>query len=658
MPEDGETFNLFIYGTLKDPRVFRAVLGRRLVRRRQEADQVASFCPQEAILDGYTKISPDHTYLYAVPDPQGRIRGLLVGPLPKDCLDALGHYEGRNYSRRRVDVQTRDGTKRAVAFVGKLRQLEHSFGYAFRDPLKQEVLLQRKIDAALRERERRELHTHEHAGRRAVSELHGPTIRDLVRRHFDAGGISDYAIRHSIQDRPLPDFASILDDPEAVTLAPNYLGMMVRQAIFNEFEERIHQEFRYELDHMPHDVRYYDRTISSLVALGMLNDSPEVLGVLIGDCLTEMDFHRDRLVDFVRWAIDAADALYEPARAKQQLTFVRSHMGQGFIPLGAELEFSNIGHDVIHDPDGRRLRDRTYDGFYYFADFGLDVLTWRLGGHIDDHRLKAPGHRRRGFFEVALGSLSIEANLSKPVTSDPWVLNQFIHQAMRFYEIAPHSVHISLELRRQQRPDVERMLPLAAMKCLFAVAGDPVRRPDGRVRINRLVTDEIIRTDRGAGMLFSEIRKRHSSEVDESFPSIPGRRRGRYVQQFRFPRLAPRLNYEPIAMALKGLQISRRPGSFLTPTQYEQSPAHRRRFEQLIEWGANPQPISEKDIEKVLGYIHEGLMTERRSKPAHSEAYIAWAISEIRTMLTDFNRMLTEQPTADKSNAPAAPGFG
>ena len=112
---------------------------------------------REAVLDGYKKVSPDHTYLYAVPDPQGRIHGAMIGPLPAQSMASLLRYEGRNYSRRAVTVRTDDGLYKAVAFVGNLKKMEHSFGYAFHDPFKQEVLLREKIEAALLEAQHEQL---------------------------------------------------------------------------------------------------------------------------------------------------------------------------------------------------------------------------------------------------------------------------------------------------------------------------------------------------------------------------------------------------------------------------------------------------------------------------------------------------------------------
>ena len=647
--EQRKTFNLFVYGTLTNPWVFRAVLGKQLVTKRTQADGQDILHARRAVLNGYKKISPDNTYLYAVPEAHSRIIGYLIESLPADDMEALKRYEGRNYRRKKLRVQTATGPETAVVFMGIIEQLEHSFGYEFRDPFKQEVLLDRKIDQALIETEREQFHTTEKVTRRAVAELKGPTIRDLVRRHFDSGGISDYAIKHSLQDHPLRDFSRIVKDPKALTLAPNYLAMTVRQVIFNQFEERIRREFRYELDHMQLAADYYDRTVTSLAALRILNEAGPMVNVLVGDCLAEFNFTASKLIDYVRWAVATSDAIYDEKNAKRHLNFIRNHTGGGYIPMGAELEFSNVGHRVISDPQCKTVCDGKYDGFVFFRDFALDILTWKLGGHIDDHHVKSSDKPRRGFFEVALGNLSIEANISKPLTNDPWIMNQFIHETRQFYDITPHSLHISLQLRSQHSPIIDRLPQIGVFKCLFALAGAPDVGGDGNIRINRLVREEIIGKDlpdthasqNAPHMLFSEISRRHSSEDDQSRHVVLPSDRGRYVQQFKFLRLSPKINYEPIAMALKGIQISLRPGSFLTAAQHESSRKHRRLFEELTEWGKNPTALSRDDIEAFLGPMHEGLMKERRGKPAHTPAYIAWSINRIRLMLDKFNKLLS-----------------
>jgi hypothetical protein len=553
-------------------------------------------------------------------------------------------YEGRNYVRRTLEVQTSEGKIRAVVFVGNPKRSEdETFGHEFRDPLKQEILLDQKIEDAIRESEVEQRYVDEDLTRRAFTELYGPAIRDVRRRHFEAGGISNYAIRTAIKSKPIRNWDRVREDPVAPRYAHNYLRMVMRQVVFNQFEERIRRELRYELDHLPVSEGYYDRIVSSLIALRIINQSRrEPLDDAVRHYLDDLDFPKANLIDIVREAIVIADSLYDQQPAKSQLNFVRSHMGFGHLPLGAELEFSNIGHGVVSDPVGEQMRDPIYDGFLYFEDFGLDALTWRLGGHIDDHHRKKPGQPRRGFFEVALGNLSIESSISKPITPDPWVLNQLIHQTRQFYDVTPHSVHMSMQLRRQYKPDRDRLPPVHILQCMFALAGDTVRDADGQYRVHRLSSEEIIRFDPKPNMLFSEISKRYSRRGDDA--GVPGAKvdEGLYVQQFRFLRLSEKTNYEPIIMGLKGIQLSLRPGSFLTPKQWENSPRHREVFEHLVEWGKSPSPIGDLDIDDFLANVEAGLLSERRGKPAHSRAYIAWSITQLEAVLRKFNRQTSE----------------
>lgn len=627
-------FHLFVYGTLMSPSVFRAVLGLRLVHHEETADGVDNVYACDAVLPAYKKVSPDGTYLYAVPDPHGRIHGYVAGPLPGECLAALRRYEGSNYRLLRVKVLTAEGPVRAVVFVGREEQFSHAFGWRFRDHLKQELLLRGKIDKALREDEITRLHTNEEITRRALSEFHGRTIRDLVRHHFDAGGISTFAIHQAIRDEPLREFSKDMStDVDARLFAPAYLAMVVRQVMFNQIEDRVRDEFRYNLDRMGTQEKFYDRTISALAAMRLLNAQAELMHLLTGDVLSELPLASHRLIDYVRWAVVAADATYDPAAAGREIRSIREHMGGGHIPLGAELEFSNIGHDVILDPAARRVRDSRYDGFLYFRDFALDILTWKLGGHVDDHRVKSSSERRRGFFELAFGSLSVEENISKPITDDPWLLNQMTHAAMKFYDIAPHSLHVSLQLRSPNRPVQDRPLPLSVMKCLFALTGDPAPAAEGGVCITRLCGEEIIRKKPTMQMLFTQISRRRSVEEDSDVPGF----RGRWVQQFKFLRLSPTLNYEPIIMALKGLQIHFKPGSFLTGEQYRTKPVLARMFDDLVRWGRRTQPLAEEAIEQFLSAAHEGLMREHRGRPAHRPAYIAYCLARLREDLGKFN---------------------
>lgn len=633
-------FHLFVYGTLMSPTVFRAVLGRRLsVLPTDVQDDPSVALAREAVLPGYTKVSPDNAYLYAVPDPQGRIRGYCVGPLEPECMDALEQYEGRNYRRVEVEVRTASDAVRAYAFVGDEAQMSHTFGYEFRDHLKQEVLLREKIDAILGELQRALGREDTEVDRRALAELHGQTIRDLMRQHFESAGISNFYIRQALEGRQLRDYQRILSQPRAAELSYPYLALVIRQVLFNEIEERIRTDFRYDLDRMRISNRFYERTVSTLATLRLLNEQPALLEMLAADALVDVRFDsQHHLIDFIRWAVSAADAVYNPAEAHAHIRYVRTHMGRGSIPLGAEVEFSNTGHWVIAQPEGLEAVDPVYQGFQYFSDFGLDILMWKLGGHVDDHREKVSDRPKRGFLELAFGNLSIAANLSKPITDDPWLLNQLIHETMRFYPVRPHSVHISLQLPHDQPYEPDRALPPAVMRCLFAMLGDPRRCLDGKVRLVRLTGSEIVTRGQAPAMLFSAIARRRSEGGEDGYD--PDARRGPLVQQFKFLRLAPRINYEPVAVALKGLQIRYGPGNFLTAGQYRRSASLRQLWHDLLDWGDAPTPLPAAEIDDFLAAVHDGLARERHGQPAHGEAYIGFCLDHLRTELERFNAML------------------
>ncbi len=637
-----DAFNLFVYGTLMSPWVFRAVLGKELVTTPDAADAKDRFFPRPAVLNGYAKISPDQTYLYAVPEPHSRIDGYLIGPLPAEALKSLRQYEGRNYSQKRTKVHTADGHEPAVVFVGNLKELTHEFGHEFRDRFKQEVLLEKKIDHALAETQRELLADTDPSTRRALAELHGDTIRGIVRRHFEAGGISDYAIRHSFLDVPLPSFAALRADPHARQLAPVYLRLIIRQVIFNELEDRIYHGFRYELDHIGGSADCYERSTSSLIALRMLNTSP-VLDRYASQCLAELSFDTHDLMDYTRWAVAAADGLYDSNQAQAELAFIQQHTCPGRIRLGTELEFSNIGHGVILDPQGQSFRDDEFDGFYYFYEFALDSLMSKLGGHIDDHHEKRRGRPRRGFLETALGVISFEDNLSQPVTTDPWLLNQLIHELRTFIPVMPHSVHLSLQVPSRARPSANRALPLEIAQCLLALGSEMIVLDDGQCVLTRLIGNQMHTDGPQPKMLFSELRRRHRTREDDSHALLhTGGKRGNIVQQFKFLQLSEAINYELLAVALKGIQLSCRPGSFLLGGQYGKSPRLRQLADALPTWATDLTPLGSKTIKTFLDAVRAGLMEEAPTGPAHSLAYITWSINQLDKQLKAFDAAIRQ----------------
>jgi gamma-glutamylcyclotransferase (GGCT)/AIG2-like uncharacterized protein YtfP len=97
---------LFVYGTLQDESLVERLLGRRLRW-------------QPAVLEGYCRML-DASIGYPVVHPLAgaSVDGRLLENLDRETLAALDAYEGREYRRVSVRVQTSDGrTVDAYAYV-------------------------------------------------------------------------------------------------------------------------------------------------------------------------------------------------------------------------------------------------------------------------------------------------------------------------------------------------------------------------------------------------------------------------------------------------------------------------------------------------------------------------------------------------------------
>jgi hypothetical protein len=113
-----------------------------------------------------------------------------------------------------------------------------------------------------------------------------------------------------------------------------------------------------------------------------------------------------------------------------------------------------------------------------------------------------------------------------------------------------------------------------------------------------------------------------------------------YVQQYKFIRLDSRANYEPLILALKGLQMAYNPADYLTSEQLRASEKLRREFSELKKWAAEPTPISPQVRARFLETVKAGLMNEYIRRPAHKLHYIDWALSAIDVQLRIFNQQL------------------
>jgi hypothetical protein len=175
-----------------------------------------------------------------------------------------------------------------------------------------------------------------------------------------------------------------------------------------------------------------------------------------------MPYEKNDLIDYVKYAVRAARSLFDRRVVSSHLTRVRTSMQMGLVPLGAEIELSNVGFAAV-EPQRSKVKsfDAKYDVFRYFHDFQMEVLSWKLGGYIDDHSGSTELAGRRGFLELAPGRLSIAGELSRPATADPWMLNHLIREIV----LSASFVSVASQTNRQSKA-------IAAWFCeVFACSG-------------------------------------------------------------------------------------------------------------------------------------------------------------------------------------------
>jgi hypothetical protein len=540
------------------------------------------------------------------------------------------------YDRDTVKVIAAGGTVEAVAYLADHKTMRKHFGDRFQVNLIHELWLRKRIERFL-ERHTRPGETSVDADleRRAQRELIATTERDLVMSHYRTKPVSDFTIEHEL-DRPRPSIKHLYGDQEARQFIENYIALVVRQVVLNQFEEKTRERYRYEIERFRISGRYYSRSVSLFIALRMINANARVVDLIVQECLNTMPYPDHDLIDYVKYAVSAADSCFTWQLPRDLLGRAAANFQPGLIPLGAEIELSNLGYRAV-PPHSAEVVDFVYDNFRYFHDFKLDVLTWKLGGYIDDHTTPEGDQRKSGFFECAPGRLNAERELSRPVTADPWLLNQLIQEMITFYHTTPHSLHLSFQVLKHQ-VGKQGILPPEFVKCLFALGGGLKKNEQGRFFISRMANNEILRDRRGEELVFSRTSKRNwYLGEDDIYDKAPAHATT-WVQQYKFIRLDEQVNYEPLILALKGLQVSCNPGDYLTSEQLKEDPKLRDEYAGMKEWTAAPAPLSSGSVADFIDAVREGLMKESRGRPAHRLHYIQWALGALRTQLQMFNK--------------------
>ena len=637
---DGQSkVNLFVYGSLRDTVVFRSICGLGFTRKTSRVD-AGTLYAEPAFLSGYRRVSPDNVYYYAVSAPAARIEGLVIHDVPDEAIEDIDRYEGRHYKRDTVLVHTGRGPIRAEAYLVSTESMQKRFGDRFHVNLIHELWLRKRIGRFIRKRIRPGERTRDaDIERRADRELLATTERDLVIAHYGTDSISDFYLERQL-NKPRPSIRHLCEDPQARPFMQNYALLVVRQVLLNQLDERIQAEYRFHLEHIMTSERYFKRSVSMLAALQMINThSPEV-DRITEQCIKTMPCESHDLFDYVKYGVRAARSLFEPRLAKAAIERITANLQGGLVPLGCEMELSNLGAAAVEPWPGQSDGlDPVYDGFRYFFDFRLDVLCWKLGGYIDDHSGSSERTRRSGFLELAPGRLSIAGDLSRPATADPWLLNQLIHEITTFYDVRPHSLHLSFQLRRRQIGR-QKVMPLGFVQCLLALGGGLETRPEGGRWLSRLGRGEIIQWKPQEELVLARTSKR---KWHYGLDVAPGKARVRtttHVQQFKFIRLDRKADYEPLILALKGLQLAYNPGDYLTAAQMDEQPALRQEYEGLKQWASAPAPIPASTTDAFLEAVHHGLAVEGHRRPVHNLHYIDWALGCIRAQFRLFNQQV------------------
>ncbi|MHC4326700.1 MAG: gamma-glutamylcyclotransferase family protein [Planctomycetota bacterium] len=635
--------NLFIYGSLRDRRIFQSVSGLSFARRASKIDGETLFA-EPALLPRYRKVSPDNVYFYAIAARSSRIDGLVIHDVPAPAMAEIDRYEGKRYVRDTVQVNTANGPIGTEAYLVTHDSMEMHFGDRFHVNLIHELWLRKRIERFIKRHTRPGERTVDaESERRAHRELLATTERDLVMSHYHSDAVSDYYLEHEL-DRPRPSIRHLYDELEARPFIKNYLALVVKQVLLNQLEEQVQSQYRFELDRMRTSDRYFNRSVSLLAALQMINANRRAANLIIDECLRTMPYDKNDLIDYVKYSVRASISMFDARVARAKLTQIRSNLQPGLVPLGIEIELSNLGPAAVEPQRSiRKVFDPVYDGFKYFHDFRLDVLSWKLGGYIDDHSGSTNQARRSGFLELAPGRLNIAGELSRPATADPWLLNQLIREIANFYNVRAHSLHLSFQLRRRQLGR-QRILQLPFVKCLLVLGGGPERKRTGRLWVSRMGYDEIKQYEYGEELVFARTSKRRWYLGEDEIANKPPAQATTYVQQYKFIRLEKRTDYEPLIVCLKGLQLAYNPADYLTAEQLRGNRTLQRQYEQLKKWAAEPTEISRQTINRFVRTVRYGLMNEGHHRPVHRLHYIDWILSAIETQLRTFNEQLKHMP--------------
>ncbi len=603
---------LFVYGSLHNDQYFQILTGR-------------TFPWQEAELLDHRRVQPRNSFAFAVPWKGSQVRGKLLTGLSPAVMHTLDKYEdeGKLYHRRLARIKLDQEVVSAWVYIGNPKALKSYFkkGFQERDRIEEFVLNQ--VDGYLEGKaDRCLLIDRKNLALCITRELLSEEVESLLSQHFQDAGLPSFIIKHEIAAANLPSLDWLALERKAKTYASSYLKLAVKFIIFNQIEDRFRNQYRGSVQTAPH---FYHHTISGLMALKLLQEQRDRLASAMTQ-LQVAEYHADsRYIDYTVAAVMIAEEIYQDALADEIVYWVKKNRRLGVNPLGAELEFSNLGVRAIGAAENQ---DPVYDGFYYFYDFDLMRRGWKLGAHIDDHGfLTSPDVRTRGFLELAFGRYRLLGDVSKPATQDPWVLSRMIELAVDYIDVKPHSLHISIETL-PDRPFLKLADPQYFL-CLLLLGGDLREDEHGRLREMRIYQEEILHPD--VGICLSRLNRHHQNPDDKTWLS---------VVEFQFARLLHGHDYQPLIMALKGFQTAANPCPFKGVKDCPHQAYYEEIEHSLIQWAAFPTAIASSSLSSFMHLVEQGLMEEAKQSSGEYHHYARGMLQQIEKILHHKNELV------------------
>lgn len=580
--EVGVEHRLFVYGTLMHDRNVKMLLGRNVKS-------------EVAILNNYIRIAPSWSFPFVVPQAHTKTQGRILFDLTDDELNILDKFEdeGNLYWRQRVNVTLENGDKTTCyTYVGRVDKLQASFGKEVNFNDRFSTYLENKIGELLGDvsTDRPDIH------RRVLQELMGSAVDTLIESVFEGDYLCNYIMIATLNDAKPPHLLEVLQNEALRPYAPNYLHLVVQHIVLNQFIDHFRAQ---SPNYTRIDDHYLKHGIALLMALIYYNIYKEDIERLY-DAYEIRSINQGRSYrDLAAIAIDIADEMYDVEVAESVMEEVDESWYSAPTPLGAELEFSNLGVRAVSAQSGD---DPDFDSFYWFSDFDLMRRMWRLGGHVDSHsEILNAKTRNRGFLEYALGRYQIVGDLSRPLFVCPWALGRIVNELVKFQEaVRPHSVHISMEISNLTGLTLDQQHNEESLACLLLLGGDIRPDADGILREWRIWNRELC-LDPASNTLNFLSRKIHYSRAEDETSKSE-------VLEFKFLRLFKEdVDYEAVITALKGyvIETNARPITAKEP-QFADIPEHA--F--LNAWATHPTAVDDLVIEDFLNTVRNGLLKE------------------------------------------------